>query len=96
VPAVRYLVDFPNDDRPTELPGDTRAVMASAYAWCDIGQGGVTAEEIDLADVAAIITYPVGSELFIESADPTDCLDDADATTVAATKIWWRAVVEPP
>jgi hypothetical protein len=96
VPAVRYLVDFPNDDRPTELPGDTRAVMASAYAWCDIGQGGVTAEEIDLADVAAIITYPLGSELFVESDNPDDCLDDTNGATAAATRIWWRVITESP
>ena len=89
---VRYVVQFPNDDRPTELPGGTNAVLASACAEYDIGQGGVTREEVHDEDVAALITYPVGSELFVESALATDCLDDTDDDTAARTRIWWRVV----
>jgi hypothetical protein len=89
--TVRYLVEVPNDDRPTTLPGATRAVLAQSCAAYDLGQGGVTADEIDAAHVAALITFPVGSELFVESSD---CLDETDETTEAASRIWWRVVVE--
>jgi len=91
--TVRYLVEFPNDDRPSDVPGDTRAVLADQYAEYDIGQGGLTCEEIRDEDIAAIISYPVGSELFVESGAESDCLDDTDEATAAQTRIWWRIVV---
>ena len=94
--TVRYLVEFQNDDRPSELPGDTRAVLADQYAEYDIGQGGLTREEVRDEDIAAIITYPVGSELFVESGAASDCLDDSDEATAAQTRIWWRVVVVEP
>ena len=90
---VRYVVEFPNDDRPTELPSDTRAVFAESCAEYDIGQGGVTFEEIDPDDVRPLATFPLGSELFIESSNPSDCLDDTDDETAAQTRIWWRVIV---
>jgi hypothetical protein len=93
---VRYLVELPNDDRPTELPADTRAVMASAYAWCDIGQGGITTEEVSPDDVQATVVFPAGSELFVESSTATNCLDDTDDDSAARTRIWWRVVVDSP
>ena len=89
---VRYLVEFPHDDRPAVLPGDTRAVLASTCAEYDVGQGGVTREEVHDEDIAAIITYPLDSELFVESSLETDCLDDTDDDTAARTRIWWRVV----
>jgi hypothetical protein len=93
MPTVRYLVAFPNDARPTVLDGSNNAVLASTCVEYDIGQGGVTYEEVNADDIAAIITYPVGSELFVESSLASDCLDDADETTAARTRIWWRVVV---
>ena len=89
---VRYVVQFPNDDRPAVLRGDTRAVLASTCAEYDVGQGGVTREEVHDEDIAAIITYPLDSELFVESSLETDCLDDTDDDTAARTRIWWRVV----
>lgn len=94
MPSVRYTVAFPHDDRPTVLPGETNAVLASTCAEYDIGQGGVTFEEIDPDDVAALITCPVGAEVFVESPDPEDALDTTSEATSAATRIWWRGVVE--
>lgn len=90
---IRYAVAFPHDDRPSTLPGETRAVLATTCAEFDIGQGGVTFEEVDPEDVAPLITFPLGSELFVESALESDCLDDTDDETAKATRIWWRAVV---
>ena len=94
MPTVRYLVEFPKDDRPRELPGDTRAVLAETCAEYDIGQGGVTFEEVSPEDVAPLSAYPNGSELFVESPNASDCLDDStEDDSAVRTRIWWRAIV---
>jgi hypothetical protein len=90
---VRYAVEFAHDDRATELPGDTRAVPAHRYEWCDVGQGGITFEEVDPGDVQALAVFPAGSELFIDSGNPADVLDSTDETTERGTRIWWRVIV---
>ena len=90
---VRYVVEFPSDDRPRELSPNTRAVLAESCAEYDVGQGGVTFEEIDPGDVRALGTFAIDSELFVESPNVSDCLDDMDDDTAARTRIWWRAVV---
>jgi hypothetical protein len=91
---VRYLLEFPSDDRPTTIDGSTNAVLVSACADYDMGQGGVTAEEVDVEEVAALLTFPHGSELFVESSVASDCLDNIDDETAQNTRIWWRVVVE--
>ena len=93
MPTVRYVVEFEPDDRPTTLSGDTRAVLAESCEDYDIGQGGLTREEVHEEDIADVITYPVGSELFVESTLWTDCLDDTTDETAARTRIWWRVIV---
>ena len=90
---VRYLVEFPNDDRPTELPSNTRSVLAESCAEHDIRQGGVTFEEIEPGDVRQLAAFAVGDELFVETTSASDCLDDTDDDTEARTRIWWRALV---
>jgi len=90
---VQYVVEFPNDDRPTQLPPERRAVLAESCAEYDIGQGGVTFEEVRPEDVQALGTFEVGSEVFIESPNVSDCLDDTDDDRATRTRIWWRAVV---
>lgn len=90
---VRYVVEFPNDDRPTELLSDTRSVLAEFCAEYDVGQGGVTFEEINPKHLQALAEFSVGSEVFVESPKASDCLDDTDDDTAARTAIWWRALV---
>jgi hypothetical protein len=91
---VRYLTAFPNDDRPTMIDGSTNAVLTSACAAFDLGQGGITAEEVDVEEIAVLVTFPHGSELFVESGVASDCLDDTDDETARDSRIWWRVVVE--
>jgi hypothetical protein len=94
---VRHLTAFPNDDRPTMIDGATNAVLAVTCAEFDMGQGGMTAEEVDVDEVASLITFPLGSELFVESGDPNDVLDNATEETAAQSRIWWRImIVEAP
>jgi hypothetical protein len=87
---LRYLVEFPNDDRPTRLPRETRAVLARFYEHIDIGQGGITTEEVNPNDVQSLGLFAIGCELFVESALASDCLDDTDDDTSKRTRIWWR------
>lgn len=90
---VRYVVAFQREDRPLDLPGDTGAVLAQLYKWCDIGQSAVTREEIHERDVQPLGAFPIGSELFVESRDGRDSLDDTDAESTARTRIWWRVEI---
>ncbi len=88
---VQYVVDLPNDTRPTNLPGSTRAVLTAGYAQLDLDPGGVTAEELHAEDVQALAVFPVGTDVLVESGDPADCLDDSTEKSEQATHIWWRA-----
>jgi len=90
---VRYAVEFTPEDRPTTLDGSTNAVLADTRKEYDVGQGGVTRAEVNPEDVAALVTYPVGSELFAESGLSGDVLDDSTDEAATASRIWWRVVV---
>jgi hypothetical protein len=90
---IRYSVEFTNEDRPSALPAETRAVLASACEQYDVGQGGVTFEEVSPEDVQQLGVFPVWTEVFVESSAEGDVLDDTDETTSATSRIWWRAVV---
>jgi hypothetical protein len=91
---VQYVVDLPNDTRPTTLAPETRAVLTSSYSHLDLDPGGVTAEELHPEDVQTLSVFPVGSDVLVESADPADCLDDTDEESAARTRIWWRVIVQ--
>lgn len=93
---IRYTRMF--DDDPTEvwLDGSIRAVAAAPYAHLDDGQGGVTFGDLKPEDVRALDTFASGAEVFVESEDPDDVLDDTDSTTEVVTRVWWRATVLGP
>jgi hypothetical protein len=82
------------DPIPTWLDGSVRAVPAESFADVDQGQGGITRGDIiDDAMIAALDTFPFGVEVYIESEDTTDCLDDETPETEQSSHIWWRATV---
>ncbi len=91
--CVKYIVEFDPEDRPTLLPPETRAVLASRYEQYDVGQGGVTFEEVDSENVQPLGVFPVLSEVFVESSAAGDVLDDSTEETATASRIWWRLVV---
>ncbi|MGO8995716.1 MAG: hypothetical protein ACLQVI_20590 [Polyangiaceae bacterium] len=85
------------DPTPTWLHGATLAVPAGPFADVDEGQGGITrADIVDLTLIAALDTFAVGSEVYVESDDPEDCLFDETTEEERSSRIWWRAVVLGP
>jgi hypothetical protein len=84
------------DETPTWLDGSVRAVPAEPFDDVDEGQGGITLGDIvDPAMIAQLDSFAVGSEVYVESEDVTDCLDDTDEATERETHIWWLATVMP-
>jgi hypothetical protein len=82
------------DPMPTWLDADVRAVSAEPFAFVDAGQGGITQGDIDDQTlIAPLSTFPVGAEVYVESEDVSDVLDDTDTTTERDTHIWWRATI---
>jgi hypothetical protein len=53
-------------------------------------------EDIASEDIKTLGSFKIGDEVFVESDDPTDVLDDTDAQTEAMTRIWWRARLVAP
>jgi hypothetical protein len=85
------------DAAPTWLDGATRAVPRETFGDVDQGQGGITRSDIiDETMIAALDTFPAGAEVYIESEDATECLDDTDEETEKNTRIWWSATVLAP
>jgi hypothetical protein len=93
--VVRYACSIPNDTRPTTLGPETEVVPASIYKMCDEGQGGLITMDLDPDDIAPISTFPVGTDVFVLSADEGDNLD-LDGIEPEMTRIWWRATIEEP
>jgi hypothetical protein len=82
------------DPLPTWLDGSVRAVPTEPYDDIDDGQGGITARDIvDDASIARLDAFPVGADVYVESDDVTDCLEDETVETEAATRIWWLATI---
>ncbi|MFI5297301.1 MAG: hypothetical protein ACHREM_04325 [Polyangiales bacterium] len=82
--------DRPN---PRPLPGDPRAVPAAPYAHVDDeagNPGGITRADVADEFIRALSGFEDGAEIFVESDDDGDVLDDEEAE---GTRIWWRAVV---
>jgi hypothetical protein len=90
---VRFTRSAENDPTEVWLDGTILAVAAEPYAELDDGQGGITRGDIKDEDIRALDTFEPGSEVFVESDDPQDVLDDTDATTERETKIFWKAVL---
>ena len=85
------------DEVPTWLDPSVRAVPAAPFDGVDEGQGGITTRDIIDADmVAQLGSFAPGSEVYVESEDVTECLDDETVETEQTTRIWWLAVVLPP
>jgi hypothetical protein len=82
-------------DTPVWLDTETRAVPAAPYAAIDQGHGGVTRADLRDDDIRPLRTFEPGDEVFVESTDPEDVLDDADAQQENATRIYWRAMIVP-
>jgi hypothetical protein len=85
------------DPTPTWLDGATLAIPAGPFADVDEGQGGIT--RVDIVDgslVAALDTFAVGAEVYVESDDPEDHLFDETPEEERSSRIWWRAVVLAP
>jgi hypothetical protein len=95
-------VQFQKFGEPNETPawidGATLAVPAEPFLGdVDSGQGGITCSDIaDESTIKTLAEFESGTEVYIESEDAEDCLDDTDTTTEAATRIWWRATVLGP
>ena len=79
----------------TWLDGSLRAVPAEPFVGdVDSGQGGITrADIVDATMMAPLSSFPVAAEVYVESEDAGDVLDDTDETTERQTRIWWRATV---
>jgi hypothetical protein len=90
---IRYARSAEDDPSEVWIDGSVLAVGAEPYAELDEGQGGITRGDIKDGDLRALGTFEPGAEVFIESDDPTDVLDDTDTTTEQQTKIFWRAVL---
>ena len=81
------------DPVPTWLDSDVRAVPAASYCALDEGQGGVTRADIRTDDIVTLDQFAPGDDVFVESEDPEDILDDTDVATEVETRIWWRATI---
>jgi hypothetical protein len=90
MPLVLFSVSF-DQRNPRDLPADARAVRAEPYLALDDGQGGLTAAEVDPHEVERLDAFELGADLYVESSDPEDALDDTDEETERLTRIWWRA-----
>jgi hypothetical protein len=69
---VRYTRSAEDDPTEVWIDGSVRAVPARPYAALDEGQAGITRGDIKDGDIKTLDTFEPGSEVFIESDDPTD------------------------
>jgi hypothetical protein len=60
--------------------------------------GGITTGDIKEGDIRPLGSFMTGSEVYVESDDPEDCLDDTDEESQRKTHIWWLAEISlaPP
>ena len=99
MPLVQFSVSFDDKPKPRVLAAEARAVAAEPYLSVDEeagDPGGVTRADIADGDIRPLGTFEDGAEVYVESPDPTDALDDTDESTDAETHIWWRAVILLP
>ncbi len=90
---IRFTRDSENDSPEVWLDGSVLAVAAEPYVDLDEGQNGITRGDIKDADLKTLDTFEPGAEVFIESEDADDVLDDSDEASERDTKIFWRAVI---
>jgi hypothetical protein len=90
---VRYTRSHEKDSTEVWLDGSVAAALAEPYAAIDEGQGGITRSDIKDEDIKTLDTFEPGAEVFVESEDPEDILDDTDRESEVATRIYWRAVI---
>jgi len=88
---VRYTRSAVDDPTEVWIDGSVRAVHAGPYTDLDEGQAGITQGDLKAEDIKTLDTFEPGSEVFVESDDASDVLDDTDATTERDSKIFWRA-----
>jgi hypothetical protein len=96
MPLLVFIVWRDDQPNPRVVAGGTRAVPADLYASVDEAAGnpgGVTRADLTDADIRALSEFVDGQEVYVESSEPADVLDDTDDTTATATRIWWRARV---
>ncbi len=85
------------DPIPTWIDGSVRAVPAEPFQDVDDGQGGITrADIVDGAMIGPLDTFGAGAEVYVESEDVTDCLEDETAEAERSSHIWWLAKILPP
>jgi hypothetical protein len=85
------------DPSPTWVDSETRAVPAEPFANVDEGQGGITFGDIsDETMIAPLAAYAAGAEVYVESEDMTECLDDDTSDAERSSHIWWRAKILGP
>ncbi len=87
---VRFTANDPNE---VWLDGSALAVAAEPYDALDEGQGGITRGDITDGDLKTLADFEAGAEVFVESADADDVLDDTDEATERDTRIFWRAII---
>ena len=91
---VQYARVSERDPIPTWVDGSVRAVPAESFAEVDQGQGGITRGDIvDDAMISSLDTFLPGAEVYVESDDATDCLDDETPEAEKSSHIWWRATI---
>jgi hypothetical protein len=84
------------DPIPTWLDGSVRAVAVQPFADVDQGQGGITfADIVDEAMIIQLDAFGAGAEVYVESEDASDCLEDETSEAERDSHIWWRAEVLP-
>jgi len=90
---VLYARDSESDSPEVWLDGSVLAVAAEPYVDLDEGQGGVTRGDVNEEDIKTLDHFASGDEVFVESHDPEDVLDDETEELERNTRIWWRAFV---
>jgi len=99
MPFILFSVSIGDQPNPRVLSADARAVAAAPDLSVDEeadDPGGITRADIADGDIRPVGTFEPGAEVYVESPDHEDVLDDTDETTEAETHIWWRAVILPP
>ncbi len=94
MPFVMILMPADNAT-PRLLPPDVRAVGAEPYLAIEEAHGnpgGLTRAELRDDDIRALGSFDDGDQLYLEG-EPEQVLDDTDDDTIAATRVWWRAVL---
>ena len=89
VPLVLFDVSYRRQN-PSHVEPDARAVSAERYGYVDDdagNPGGITRAEIGEGDIRQLSEFGDATEVFVESEDPDDVLDDEDPN---GSRIWWR------